>query len=206
MDRFTEIVEYRVRVREKPPSTDWGLVLGDMLTNLRAALDHALYFHVTTRNALSMGDLRKIEFPICDTEQKWNSWTGKKVAREWAGEKFVNAIRLLQPIYVKGKYLPADTILYALNELVNTDKHRICHVVAYHGEATFNPVADPLRDKFVRTTRNGELTDRAVIATRRQLRARPRLDTPAPHKIIEFVSQCRWASLTWSRYPPNPGQ
>lgn len=38
----------RARIREEPPATEWALILGVILTNLRAVLDHAIY--VATQN------------------------------------------------------------------------------------------------------------------------------------------------------------
>ncbi len=43
------IVECLARVKEELP-TEWGLLVGDILTNLRAALDHALFGHITARH------------------------------------------------------------------------------------------------------------------------------------------------------------
>jgi hypothetical protein len=66
LERGIDLIEFKVRVREQVPAA-WGLIIGDILTNLRAALDHAVYHHVTTRHQDLLEDfLRNLYFPVFD--------------------------------------------------------------------------------------------------------------------------------------------
>jgi len=58
------IVECTARVKEVPP-VEWGLIVGDILTNLPAARDHALVGHLTSRHDTPPEEqAQSIQFPL----------------------------------------------------------------------------------------------------------------------------------------------
>lgn len=50
---------------------EWSLMIGDILTNLRAALDHAVYGHATSRTQLNSKQRKTLSHPICMVEAEW---------------------------------------------------------------------------------------------------------------------------------------
>ncbi len=161
--------EYKVRVRKEPPADQWAVVLGDLLTNLRAVLDHAIYAHVVARKSITADQAQAVKFPVCDTAQKWRSWAGTQLATQWISSEFRDAIESVQPVSATGS-APQDTTLYALNELVNIDKHRTCHVVNYSGTATFDKVNKPLSRSFMDAGKGRPLVHGAILKTERVVR------------------------------------
>ncbi|WP_406230578.1 hypothetical protein [Nocardia sp. NBC_01009] len=63
---------YTVRVREPIPE-DWPLMVGDVLTNLRAALDHSVYGHAESRNQLTDKQRKALCFPIIEKVETWDN-------------------------------------------------------------------------------------------------------------------------------------
>ncbi|MBF6229081.1 hypothetical protein IU470_28810 [Nocardia abscessus] len=96
---------------------EFALIAGDVLTNLRAALDHSIFTHVLNNwpqakgRALSKREIKSIQFPIVDEELKPEH-----------GARFAPHVRRvierIQP-YNGGEALELRT----LRELVNADKH-----------------------------------------------------------------------------------
>lgn len=63
-----------VKVSHAPPVPDsWPLITGDILTNVRAALDHAIYPHV--RATAPSSAPHRIQYPIVDTADDFVSKT-----------------------------------------------------------------------------------------------------------------------------------
>lgn len=113
---------------EKPFPEEWSLMAGDVLFNMRAALDH-LAFALNVKGkapvALSEGEIRSSQFPIygdkVPSTSKLDSLIGcmDSVAR--------TIIEDLQP-YKHTDY--REHFLWALSVLNNVDKHRTLHVAA----------------------------------------------------------------------------
>lgn len=113
-------------VREVLPSEDLGLIFGDILTNLRSALDY-LAWQLVLVAGNTPGD--RTQFPILesarikgrdDWSQKWASVSGdrlKGVERKWVDE-----IERLQPY--KRSHLPKQDPLAILELISNINKHR----------------------------------------------------------------------------------
>lgn len=70
-DALVDVV-YTVRVREPIPE-DWPLMVGDVLTNLRAALDHSVYGHAESRNQLTDKQRKALCFPIIEKVETWDN-------------------------------------------------------------------------------------------------------------------------------------
>ncbi|RZL74956.1 MAG: hypothetical protein EOP32_32480 [Rhodococcus sp. (in: high G+C Gram-positive bacteria)] len=158
------IVEYIAKVDEEPPAS-WGLMVGDILTNLRAALDHALFGHIASRYTLTDDEAQGIQFPVREESGKWERWANRH--SKWVEPSVSDAIGAMQPF---NSVDPTDHLLWVLNRLVNYDKHRTLHVVAYRGEATFDKHSASIRGL---SSRSRQLTHNAVIATMTVLRPLP---------------------------------
>ena len=111
------------RVPEQP----FSLLIGDVVQNLRSALDH-LVFAISDCHAGGLTEDQKTipQFPICDTVKDFNK-NGKrriKLLNPAAQE----IIEQLQPYNRKGGMM--KPCLARLAELSNADKHRLIHLTA----------------------------------------------------------------------------
>lgn len=123
-------IVYRVEVL---PLIDprWSLLLGDFLTNMRAALDHLAWQLVL----LDAGT------PTCDTSfpitTSWRSRSGKSPAKPVtiAGlhdKTVLDLVEAVQPRALVSLHAkPENSPLHVLNELVNIDKHRLLLLFAH---------------------------------------------------------------------------
>ena len=59
-----------VKVNEENPDI-WPVMIGDILTNLRAALDHSIFGHAASRTVLKPHQERDMHFPILTDSTKW---------------------------------------------------------------------------------------------------------------------------------------
>jgi hypothetical protein len=137
------VVTFRIKVKEESPS-EWGLIVGDILTNLRAALDHAVVGHAAGRQHLTEEEERKLNFPILLNSDQWlgapavhaTPTTPAKKKVDSARKKLVNYLdtAVLDVIEKYQPYQhtpPGEHGLAVLNSLVNQDKHRAVRVVSY---------------------------------------------------------------------------
>lgn len=143
-DDFREY-EFRVRISEPPDVLRWSLLIGDALNNFRSALDHAVYAVA----AHSTGSdpppgWRNLQFALTDTLEAFKAECKQGRLRGVPGEA-VDAIRVSQP------FIPPSGSLGRLQELNNTDKHQLLHLVAGLPEET-----------EVKITNAGQLTE-AII-------------------------------------------
>ncbi|PPJ00189.1 hypothetical protein C5E51_35425 [Nocardia nova] len=114
-------VYFQIVVRSAPELPDsWPLIVGDILTNLRAALDHSVYEHIRSKKP----DLKvnEIQFPIVD---KPGGMTNKK---GWFDRAVYRAINDAQPYHSDEPHWHSLAIL---RDLVNADKHRALLVTNY---------------------------------------------------------------------------
>lgn len=100
---------------------DWSVRLGEILYNLRSALDH-LVWQLVLANGQVPG--RHNAFPIVRSDEDW----AKQARGQWAlsgvSESAVTMIRRLQP-YTGGIHLPFNVgAFWKLHALCNIDKHR----------------------------------------------------------------------------------
>ncbi len=119
--------DFEIASVREPPET-LGLIVGDVLTNLRAALDHIAWQlailnlgrEPTSEEALD------IHFPIAMSYRKFK--TARIVRKGYLTHAQQLVIRRHQPYRLK-RYTPHLQALAVLNQLVNADKHRITHGV-----------------------------------------------------------------------------
>jgi hypothetical protein len=119
--RWEADIRVTVTVTKAPPIPDsWGLITGDILTNVRAALDHAVFPHIRAKKPDL--DRKFIQYPIEDRKEQWenkNRWFEKPVHKV-VGES--------QPCRHAD---PTGHPLRVLRELVNMDKHRDLVIANY---------------------------------------------------------------------------
>lgn len=132
-DPSLAIVEVRVTITHPQPD-DWGLIVGDILTNLRAALDHSLFGHATERaetsgTPLSASEQKKLQYPMVHDAPQWPSKAATLASV--LDPAVLAAVEATQP-FKSPK--PDWHSLAILNRLVNLDKHRTVRVVSYVNE------------------------------------------------------------------------
>jgi len=145
-DETGEIVVYGKPLRE-PPVEGWGAIIGDVVHNLRSALDH-LVWALTLVNGHTPpavippkpqpgSEWKDIRFPIYafDFRKRYPSgrripWRFKPPNSLWGVRPALRAdLQRLQP-FNHGKRAPKMP-LAVLDELWNIDKHRHLHLVYY---------------------------------------------------------------------------
>ncbi|MBB5916766.1 hypothetical protein BJY24_005678 [Nocardia transvalensis] len=115
--------ECRGIVKNSAPTPDLiALQAADVVGNLRAALDHAVFTHVQEHcsnegRPLVSDELRRIQFPIL-------SGSGRIRSRDQFGPTVLDVLNNHQPR--KSTVHP----LFRLNKLVNQDKHRVMLITA----------------------------------------------------------------------------
>jgi hypothetical protein len=109
--------ELRVEMFQDPPTDDLGLILGDVMTNARGALDYLVWQLVLREGTEAPG--RHNQFPVVTEKAKW-----AKAARtqlRGVAARWVEKIADLQPFTTDN---PSHHLLTALNEMNNYNKHR----------------------------------------------------------------------------------
>jgi hypothetical protein len=104
--------------RNEDVANEATVIIGDILYNLRAAIDHA-YWNCTERHAKSDGERKSIQFPITSTETalKDSVLTGipSRVSTD-----FAHALASLKPYRDGG-----NALLCAIHDLDVMDKHKL---------------------------------------------------------------------------------
>src|SRR2546427_216365 len=93
-----------------------SLILGDALHNLRSALDHVAFNLVL--GTLTRAQVRKVQFPICDTEERFREEIRKRLPGLRADHCAI--MERYQPYH--GPHDPKAVTLGTLQDLSNTDK------------------------------------------------------------------------------------
>jgi hypothetical protein len=105
----------------------WGLLLGDIVHNYRASLDHlawALYKRGTTPN-LSASQERGVYFPIASDREQFNGWLkGKRPKLPGVRRSDVAIVRRYQPYQTVARHRNRH-VFKVLDDLANADKHRV---------------------------------------------------------------------------------
>lgn len=125
-ERGSRIVWAEWTLESAPEYTEASLLLGDVIHNLRAAMDHAVW-------AVTPADVRDksptdVAFPLHTDEARYDRWAAKRA--EWYGAKVFEVLRYFQPFNAAG----TGTLhpLHILQLLSNTDKHRLLNIVAHY--------------------------------------------------------------------------
>jgi hypothetical protein len=107
----------------------WGLIIGDIVTNLRASLDHIawelsdLYIRETGRGKLTPSEAKTVQFPLYDEPSAMTDKRRGVRALQHILPRAHNEIKRFQP-YNRRNW-PELKLLSNLELLSNTDKHRI---------------------------------------------------------------------------------
>jgi hypothetical protein len=116
-----------VKVAHAPETPDsWPLITGDILTNLRAALDHAFFQHIRAKKP----DLHQqyIQYPIDDAKPQWENkikWFQRTVSKVVGESQPYRSDPANRPLHM----------LRVLRDLVNMDKHRELVIGRYAAHA-----------------------------------------------------------------------
>lgn len=116
-------VQWQLQVKEPYPER-WSVLMGDVLTNLRAALDHAFWQAVIQHSGLP-AQPHRVTFPIASTEQRFKAQ--RKELAPLVNSEVWEVIKALQPFH--GGDLAHTAPLEVLRWLSNVDKHRAVHIV-----------------------------------------------------------------------------
>lgn len=154
------------------PTMEWGTMVGDILHNLRSALDH-LAWELTVANSGPApadpvgGKWKRVGFPILTDRARWSDLGMEAV---WGiGPDPAARIEELQP-YNTGQDAPERQPLAVLHELWNRDKHRTVAVVVdmleFRGLATppLLPGSPQITTRVLQRRPIGPVEDGAVLA------------------------------------------
>lgn len=125
----------RAVVHSEPPVIQWGVAIGEIVHNLRSALDHVAFDLAAAKEGpppdpIPLGDKwRKVSFPITLDEHTFRSVMGQVKWAFPAGQEPHATFEALQPWNGRGDRDP----LWILEELWNSDKHRTPHIVGFLG-------------------------------------------------------------------------
>lgn len=121
---------------------EWGLIIGDILTNLRASIDHIAWalaskYAVDSGTVLTPEDAERVVFPIRSVRvDAANCHIG---GLHWNHVRFFDPavhsiIEQFQPYH--GSQRPKNWLLATTHNLVSTDKHRIVTPAVVVGRIT----------------------------------------------------------------------
>lgn len=142
---FVESFRLRFHLKNEPPTLQWSITIGEIVHNLRSALDH-LVFELSRRNQLRLysgGSIppngpisgsnpwRSVSFPILENggtnDNNWKSVTRSKL--KFVKKSLLPKFRSVQP-FAYGRKHPEKEPLAQLDQLWQIDKHRSVHLVS----------------------------------------------------------------------------
>lgn len=131
------MVWHEWRLVKAPPSLpmSFSALLGDVIQNLRAALDYSAWAAV--RDDIRATKPTQVFFPLCDTSSEFREW--KRRRSSWFSEATVRVIDWAQPFHADDDQLHPLRILRVLS---NTDKHRLLNILD-HAHIELGVALDP---------------------------------------------------------------
>jgi hypothetical protein len=122
-----EIDRFQESDRDPTPPLHLGVIVGDLLHNLRCGLDHVIWQLVLLNGGTPT---KSHQFPICDTEDEFR----RKAKQQLRGlpSSQVDTVVSFQP-YRLGREAKMHS-LAALRDLSNIDKHQFVHASAVIGD------------------------------------------------------------------------
>jgi hypothetical protein len=106
------------------PGSEWGLVIGDCVHNLRGALDDTVW--LLTPDSIRRANPKTPQFPIFDDMDAYRKRGESRIADIDPAAKAI--IESFQPY---NQSAPTADPLQLLEVLSNIDKHRVIHAVAH---------------------------------------------------------------------------
>ncbi len=108
------------------PDTSLVLLAGEILYQLRSSLDHLVHeLVILSGNAEKLKDSRKHQFPIFESKSGYDKRAGRMI--DGVSNNIARLVEQQQP-YVHRPARPHDDALWILQDLNNTDKHRLIPV------------------------------------------------------------------------------
>ena len=168
-------------------SFDVVSIAGDVIHNLRAALDHlAQHLAIVGCPSLSDKELRQIEFPIAETPAKYETDKARKV--KGMRREAIEEIDRLKP------YKGGNDALWRIHELDNIDKHRALFTLAHD----FLFISDWLPGGFLLKTDNPQFSgveskvEQDIQAEIEEAVGKPKIPQggallPSLHQLVDFV-------------------
>ncbi len=149
------------KLLDLPPAL-WAVIVGEILYDLRSALDHLAWQLVLQNGGTPTS---KTEFPIFKDEIKFKSDAPRKV--RGMSDAMKAAIQALQP-YIAGEN-PKDAAmqkLWVLHELTNIDKHQTLHLAGWFLKTAAYNVHHPpnVEIQTIEGMQHGPLVDGAILA------------------------------------------
>jgi hypothetical protein len=163
-DHTSRIVRAEWVLESQPDYTAAALLLGDVVHNLRAAMDHVMW--AITPREVQQQSPTDVSFPLYTQKDIFERWGERR--RTWYGPTVFEVLRSYQPFQASGtgKLHP----LHILQFLSNTDKHRLLNIVA-HNQVNLGGVRIiPEPPGGVRSTINTGLISRGSVLARVEFR------------------------------------
>jgi hypothetical protein len=158
----TRIITFSVHI-EKTPDPMWGVQIGEIVHNLRSALDHIIWELVILNTGQPPALPTRNQFPIFESEEGFNGRAIDQFLRSVRRDA-VELIRSEQPFFTGEK---RNCPLWHLHELSNLDKHRtICVVGTLIHQFKFGmpPLLEPLdRIEELENMKSGPIQEDAVL-------------------------------------------
>ena len=149
------------RLLDSPPAL-WAVIIGEILYDLRSALDHLAWQLVLQNGGTPTS---KTEFPIFKDEINFKSDAPRKV--RGMSDTAKAAIEALQP-YKTGEDArdAAMQKLWVLHELSNIDKHQTLHLAGFYLKTAEYGMSHPQDVKIhgIEGMRSGPLVDGTILA------------------------------------------
>lgn len=108
-------IEIVLRVTSPPPTTEASLIFGDLVHNLRSALDSA-WWDLAHLDGKAPVKPKEVQLPVCNTEVAW-----AKVEASETDPELLRRIRALQPVHGRPGHM---SFLSVLHNLDIQDKHK----------------------------------------------------------------------------------
>lgn len=161
----------RAQVLREPPSVEWGVVIGELIHDVRSSLDHLAFLLTASQIGpppayMPIGDKwRKVSFPIVLDKNKFPIVSNRALFGFPQGWWPRTRIEQLQPFECGKDRDP----LWLLEEMWNADKHRVPHLVGFIAKVTkaeivLPPADDPFRVLFEKVIGTATVTlDQSVV-------------------------------------------
>jgi hypothetical protein len=129
-------MKWWLKKAQPPLPLSLAALLGDVIQNLRAALEYSAWAAASEEARTSHG--RQISFPIIDDETEYEKWARRRT--DWFSETTFEVFEWAQPFQASADQLHPLRILRTLS---NTDKHKLLNVVD-HAHIRMGIELDPM--------------------------------------------------------------
>lgn len=101
-----------------------SILASSIIHHLRSALDTSMYDFLKKQTLASEKELAVINFPICSTEENWTSNRSAGVIEKYCDSSISQWVKKIQPFSNGMAWEGGVSLLQALQEMSNSDKHR----------------------------------------------------------------------------------